>query len=89
MAYEAMLAGLDMAPFRGGFKVKNLEPNAVRDSMTCFYKLLEHLPFRIIKWEVHSESHLPLLTSDEPPPRRFSRSVLSFLTCPSFSKQGY
>ena len=70
MAYEAMLAGLEMASFWDGFKVKNLEPNTGNDSMTRFYKLLEYFP---IRWEVHSESHPPLLTSEEPPPRRFSR----------------
>ena len=62
MAYEAMLAGLEMTPFWGGFKAEDLEPKIGKDSMTCFYKLLEYLP---IKWEVHSERHPPLLTSDK------------------------
>ena len=81
MAYEAMLAGLEMTPFWGGFNVKDLEPNIGKDSMTRFYKLLEYLP---IKWEVHSERHPPLLTNDEePPPRYFSRSVVSVFSCTS------
>ena len=62
MAYEAMLAGLEMTPFWGGFKAEDLQLNIGKDSMTRFYKLLEYLP---IKWEVHSERHPPLLTSDK------------------------
>jgi hypothetical protein len=78
MAYEAMLAGLEMTPFWGGIRVKDLEPNTGKDSMGCHYKLLEYV-YPLIKWEVHSESHPPLLTSEEPPPHRFSRLVyLSF-----------
>jgi hypothetical protein len=75
MAYEAMLAGLEMTPFWGGIKVKDLEPNIGSDSMTRIYKLLEYLFF---KWEDHSESHPPLLTSEEEPPQRnFLRSAVS------------
>ncbi|KAF8258065.1 hypothetical protein EI94DRAFT_1625064 [Lactarius quietus] len=72
MAYEAMLAGLEMTPFWGGIRVKDLEPNPGKDSMKFHYKLLEYV-YPLIKWEVHSESHPPLLTSEEPPSRRFSR----------------
>ena len=78
MAYEAMLAGLEMTPFWGGIKVKDLEPNIGRDSMTWVYKLLEYIPI-IIKWEVHSELNPRLLTKtndEEPPqtpPREFSQ----------------
>jgi hypothetical protein len=84
MAYEAMLAGLDMAPFWGGIKAKDLQPNIGKDSMahSHFYKLIEYLYF--IKWEDHSESHPPLLTGDKLPTRHFSRSVVSFLLCPSY-----
>ena len=78
MAYEAMLAGLEMTPFWGGIRMKDLEPNTVKDSMGCHYKPLEYLS-PLIKWEVHSESRPPLLTDEDPPPRRFSRLVfLSF-----------
>ena len=69
MAYEAMLAGLEMTPFRGGFKEKDLKPKIGEDSMALSYKLLEYLPF-VIKWEDHSESHPPLLNSDKFPERR-------------------
>jgi hypothetical protein len=62
MAYEAMLAGLEMTPFWGGIKAKDLQPNIGEDSMVHFYKLIEYLYF--IKWEDHSESHPPLLTSE-------------------------
>ncbi|KAN0129057.1 Uncharacterized alpha/beta hydrolase domain (DUF2235) domain containing protein [Lactarius tabidus] len=73
MVYEAMLAGLEMAPFWGGIKVdEDLVPNIGEDSMTPFYRLLEYLS---IKWEVHSERHPPFLISDEEtPPRYFSRA---------------
>ena len=74
MAYEAILAGLEMTPFQPGFKEKDLKPNIGKDSMGHFYKLLEYLYF--IQWEDHSESHPPLLTSEKPPPRHFSRSVV-------------
>ena len=77
MAYEAMLAGLEMTPFWGGMRMKDLEPNTVKDSMGCHYKPLEYLS-PLIKWEVHSEDHPPLLTGDDPPPRHFSRSVFLF-----------
>ena len=78
-----MLAGLDMTPFWGGIKVKDIEPNIGEDSMAHVYKLLEYLYF--IKWEDHSESHPPLLTNEKPPLRHFSRSVASFFrSCTSF-----
>ena len=83
MAYEAMLAGLDMAPFWDGFRVKDLEPSTGKDSMRWFYKPLEYFPF---SWEVHFEDNPPLLTSGGPPRRRFSRSVVSFLSRPMFSE---
>ena len=82
MAYEAMLAGLEMTPFWGGIKVKDLEPNIGKDSMTRIYKLLEYIS---IKWEVHSERRPPLLTSDEEPSSRyFSRSVVSLSLVPVY-----
>ena len=82
MAYEAMLAGLEMTPFLGGIEVRDLEPNIGEDSMTLIYKLLEYLPF--LPWEVHSEHHPPLLTNDGGPPRRYvSRSVVSVFLCTS------
>jgi hypothetical protein len=60
MAYEAMLAGLEMTPFRDRIKVKNLEPKIGKESMTCFYQLFEYAKF--IKWEDHSEDrHAPPL----------------------------
>ena len=59
MAYEAMLAGLEMTPFRVRIKVKDLEPKIGKDSMTRFYQLFEYAMF--IKWEDHSESRPPLL----------------------------
>ena len=75
MAYEAMLAGLEMTPFWGGFKNKDLEPKIGKDPMTRIYKLLEYIP---IKWEAHSESHPPIVTSDETPwLRDFKQSVVS------------
>jgi hypothetical protein len=82
MAYEAMLSGLEMTPFWGGFKVNDLEPKIGEDSMTRIYKLLEYLFF---KWEDHSENHPPLLTSEEePPPRYFIRSVVSPSLVPDY-----
>jgi hypothetical protein len=98
MAYEAMLAGLEMTPFRGGITVRDLEPTIRKESMTRFYMLLEKLPF-IIKWENHSKSRPPLLELEKPrcqPPRRtskepratidFSRSALaSFYLASIFS----
>jgi hypothetical protein len=85
MAYEAMLAGLEMTPFWGGIKARDLEPNIGKDPMTCIYKLLECL---FVKWEVHSERYPPLLTSDEkPPPRYFSRSVVSLPLVPVYLNQ--
>lgn len=59
MAYEAMLAGLDMKSFRDGIKVKDLEPKIGGLSMKCFYRFLENMPG--IKWERHSEGRPPLL----------------------------
>ena len=85
MAYEAMLAGLEMTPFWGGIKAKDLQPNIGEDSMAHFYKLIEYLYF--IKWEDHSESHAPLLNSDKLPRRRFSRSVVSFSLVSTLSKR--
>jgi hypothetical protein len=77
MAYEAMLAGLEMTPFRGGFKEKDLKPKTGEDSMGHFYKSLEYLCCCCFQWEDHSESHSLLLTSEKPPPRRrFSRSAV-------------
>jgi hypothetical protein len=59
MAYEAMLAGLEMAPFRDVITAKNLEPKIGKESMTRRYTFLEHLfP---VKWEKHSEDRPPLL----------------------------
>ena len=82
MAYEAMLAGLEMTPFWGGFKVKDLKSNIGKDSMTRSYKLLEYL---FIKWEVHSERHPPLVTSDEEPwLRDLTRSVVSLSLVPVY-----
>ena len=96
MAYEAMLAGLEMTPFWDGIRVKDLEPRIGKESMTRLYTLLEYVFF--IKWEDHSEDRPPLLESDPPlpksdPPLRtsakprtaadFSRSVLvSFSLAP-------
>ena len=82
MAYEAMLAGLEMKPFWDGIKVKNLEPSEVfNDSMTRFYTLLEYTGL-LINWEDHSESRPPLLTDPtdkgKAPQRLFSRSLRSF-----------
>ena len=75
MAYEAMLAGLEMTPFYGGFKLTDLEPNIGKDSMTRIYKLLEYL---FIKWEVHSERHPPIVRSYETDwTRNFSQSAVS------------
>ncbi|KAN0129054.1 Uncharacterized alpha/beta hydrolase domain (DUF2235) domain containing protein [Lactarius tabidus] len=71
MAYEAMLAGLEMAPFWGGFNAKDLEPSIGKDSMTPIYNLLE---YSFIKWESHSELRCPILTSDGEPTRHFSRA---------------
>jgi hypothetical protein len=85
MAYEAMLAGLEMTSFWGGITAKDLQPNIGADSMVHFYKLIEYLYF--IKWEDHSESRPPLLTSDRPPPRHFSRSVVSFSLVSIISKR--
>ena len=82
MAYEAMLAGLEMTPFWGGFRAEDLKPTIGKDSMICIYKLLEYLP---IKWEVHSESHPPLVRSDEEPwSRDFSWSVVSLSLVPVY-----
>ena len=59
MAYEAMLAGLEMTPFQGGFTVGDLVPKIGRRPMKRFYMFLEYMPF--IKWENHSEGRPPLL----------------------------
>ena len=94
MAYEAMLAGLEMTPFQDGIRVKDLEPKIGKESMTRLYTLLEYVLF--IKWEHHSEDRPPLLESLPPLPRRtvenpraaddFSRSVLvSFSLVPILS----
>jgi hypothetical protein len=75
MAYEAMLAGLEMTPFQGGITVRDLEPTIRKESMTRFYTWLENLPF-IIKWENHSKGRPPLLKLEEPrcqPPLRTSK----------------
>ena len=85
MAYEAMLAGLDMTPFWGGITAKDLQPYIGEDSMTQFYKLIEYLYF--IRWEDHSESHPPLLDGDKLPTRHFSRSVVSFSLVSILSKR--
>jgi hypothetical protein len=53
MVYEAMLASLEMTPFWGRIRVKDLESNTGKDSMECHYKLLEYV-YPLIKWEVHS-----------------------------------
>ena len=93
MAYEAMLAGLEMTPFQDGIRVKDLEPKIGKESMTRLYTPLEYVFF--FKWEDHSEDRPPLLESPPPlPPRTgenprsaddFSRSVLaSFLSCLSY-----
>ncbi|KAN0128870.1 Uncharacterized alpha/beta hydrolase domain (DUF2235) domain containing protein [Lactarius tabidus] len=74
MAYEAMLAGLEMTPFCGGITVKDLEPKIRKESMKRLYKLLEIVPF--IKWEDHSKGRPPLLELEEGrcrPPRRTSK----------------
>lgn len=94
MAYEAMLAGLEMTPFRGGITVKDLEPKIGQESMSRLYTFLEYVFF--IKWEVHSESRPPLLKNPPPLPFRtseqpraaedFSRSVrLSYSLVPIVS----
>jgi hypothetical protein len=82
MVDEAMLAGLEMRPFWGRFKEKVL--GVGKNSMTPLYKVLEYV--HLIKWEVHSKSHPPLLTNEgETPRRRFSRSVTSFSLVPVLS----
>jgi hypothetical protein len=88
MAYEAMLAGLEMTPFWDGIKVKDLVPNTGKDSMTHFYKVFEYIfP---IRWEDHSESRPPLLASEGAPPlQHFSRSAVSFSYVHILSKLGY
>ncbi|KAN0129047.1 Uncharacterized alpha/beta hydrolase domain (DUF2235) domain containing protein [Lactarius tabidus] len=59
MAYEAMLAGLEMAPFRDVITAKNLEPKIGKESMTFLYALMEYvIP---VKWENHTETRPPLL----------------------------
>ena len=72
MAYEAMLAGLEMTPFRDGIIVRGLEPKIGKRSMTRIYTLLEYVPF--IKWEYHSEDRPPLLESLPPLPPRTSEN---------------
>jgi hypothetical protein len=82
MAYEAMLAGLEMTPFWGGIRVIDLEPNIGKVSLKLIYKWLE---YSFVKWEVHSERHPPLLTSDEESPlRHFSQSVFSLSLIPVY-----
>ncbi|KAH9031269.1 hypothetical protein EDB84DRAFT_1399659 [Lactarius hengduanensis] len=88
MAYEAMLAGLNMTPLQDGIKVKDLEPNTGKDPMTPLYKLLEYAYF-LIKWEVHSEGCPPLLTNNnngKPPLRHFSRLVITLSLMPTLSQ---
>ena len=101
MAYEAMLAGLEMTPFRVRIKVKDLEPKIGKDSMTRFYQLFEYAMF--IKWEDHSEDRPPLLEDpllEGRPPLRtsekprvaddFTRSALVSLSrAHPISKQGH
>ena len=89
MAYEAMLAGLEMTPFRE-IKVKDLRPKISKYSMARFYTVLEYV-FIFIKWENHSKDRPPLLegsrTSEKPRAEGdFSRSVLdSFSLVPVLS----
>ena len=86
MAYEAMLAGLEMAPFWDGI---NLDPNNCKDSMTPFYSLLEYTGL-LINWEDHSEKRPPLLTDKgEDPLRRYSRSLVSYFLVHPISNKGY
>ena len=59
MAYEAMLAGLEMIPFWEGIRAKELEPKIGKEPMTYLYTLLEYAFF--IKWEDHSKGRPPLL----------------------------
>ena len=94
MVYEAMLAGLNsMIPFWGGFKANVLKSGTGKESMTRLYKPLEYA-CPLIKWEVHSEDHPPLLTDEaykayeglnegKPPPHYFSRLVISLSLVPT------
>ncbi|KAJ7190200.1 hypothetical protein GGX14DRAFT_382467 [Mycena pura] len=68
MAYEAMLAGLEMSPLRnlGNEDLKGRRPT---NSMTWFYNLVEYIP---LKWADDSVS--PLMTpNDEDKNRKFKR----------------
>lgn len=91
MSYEAMLAGLEMTPFRK-IGVKDLRPKIGKYSMARLYTILEYM-FLFVKWENHSDSkgRSPLLegsrTSEKPrADDDFSRSVLdSFSLVPVLS----
>ncbi|KAJ7613528.1 hypothetical protein FB45DRAFT_759109 [Roridomyces roridus] len=45
MAYEAMLAGLDMLPFKRNVGTQDLTGRPPSNSMTVFYKIFEYFPF--------------------------------------------
>ena len=96
MAYEAMLAGLELTPFPGGIKVKDLVPKLGKESMTHLYTPLEYATI-LIKWENHIKDRPPLLndsniegpqrTSEKPRAEDydFSRSALSVSLTPILS----
>ena len=91
MAYEAMLAGLEMKPFWNGIQVEDVAPNEVfKDSMTRFYTLLEYTNFT---WEDHSEDRPLFLTvvgdKVELPLRKTSRSLVSLFRVHPISNKGY
>ncbi|KAJ7250781.1 hypothetical protein C8J57DRAFT_1078763 [Mycena rebaudengoi] len=73
MAYEAMLAGLEMTPFQKSLALHDLTGNPPTDSMNGFYKLFEYVPLvPPIKWVDLSVS--PLVTTiGDTPDRKFKR----------------
>jgi hypothetical protein len=62
MAYEAMLAGLEMTPFSKNFAKQDLTGRPPTSSMTGFYKFVEYVPLTL--WMDQSVSPV-----DDPVPK--------------------
>jgi hypothetical protein len=71
MAYEAMLAGLEMTPFHENFAEQDLTGRPPTTSMTGFYKFFEYVP--LISWADPSVSPVD------------NASVPKFTRCDTFS----
>jgi hypothetical protein len=80
MAYEAMLAGLEMSPFRKHLGNEDLAGRRPTSSMTRLYKILECVP---LQWADDSVSPL-VNTNSEAENRKFKRCGSLFFL-PSFN----